>query len=797
MSIFTRLFLMIGLVSGVSLGIVAGLMWRNAVELERQLNRENAAAGERVLRKGTVLLEETLSDTHFMIVSEKARKVESYFANIADAVQLEAGLIHQFLSDAGSVSDAPPLFAGNDLTRQVQAKPSLGKTLVAVQPYVMYHPAPGVSVPEIAPSLNRLRRLGSFFAHTQKSVPGCDSTYFGSARGFILGYPGGRSFFKPTYDPRLREWYKQATAPGHPPGKLIWIVDFDRDDKTLLLTCARSVTLPGATKPEGVAAIDVTMPGVLKEMFNVGGLKVSSAILVDDTGRVRVRAFYKQPAQQSGSGANSSSPSFDQSNSREMPSVASLPEFAEIAAHIRAHPKKTADIYWHGKASRKPMAKADSVFIYSAVSFSTGSAASGSAAVSVPMQVGGDNWHYIVRLPMHSLLEPLTSVTGEMTGATKDISQAIQIRTRKSAALVLALIGATLLVALGVAYFAARATSRPLIQMAGVARGVGQGNLEQQAVETAGGEIGEMGRAINEMISGLRQRNLLSKTLSQYTAPTVVEEVLRRGGVQMGGVKGIATIFFSDLAGFTTMTEKMPPEMLVELLNEYLDAMTKVVLEEEGTLDKYIGDAILAFWGHPVAHDDDAARSCRAALAQREQLQRLCDKWASEGRPLLDMRIGIETGEVIVGNVGSELKSNYTVLGDTVNFASRLEAVNKIYGTRILIGEATRRQAGNAIEAREIDFLAVAGKSQPVRVHELVGMAGALTPAQQAGYACYEQGLSAYRARQWDEAEEHLKRARTALGSDKASEVLLGRIQHCRVNAPPPNWDGSAILEHK
>jgi class 3 adenylate cyclase len=777
---FARLFLLIGLVSSVSLGLVAGLLWRNSVELERQLSAENREAGARVLQKGTSLLEESLSDTHLMIVREKAGKVESYFADIGDAVQLEAALVRQFLFDSGGARDAPPLFAGNELTARARAKPTLQKTLVAVQPYVIFHPALGVSRREIEPSLQRLRRLGAFFAHTQHTVPGCDSTYFGSAQGFILGYPGGKTFFKPTYDARKRPWYREAIAPGQIPGSLVWSVTLDRDGKTLFLTCSRSVTLPGASQPVGVVAMDVKWPDVLNELFAVGNLKVSRAILVDTDERVRVSASY--PAS-----SGKSRPDFDDKNSLAMPPVKSLPGFADVASYIRRNSSRVAGIYWPGKDAGKTMTGADSVFIYSAVRFST----------DAQPRPSEKSWYYIVRLPMASLLEPITSVTGEMRTATRGISSAIEVRTRKSAALVLGLIGATLMVALGVAYFAARATSRPLMQMAAVARGVGEGNLDQQAIETSGGEIGEMGRAINAMISGLRQRNLLKETFSRYTATSVVDEVLRRGGVQLGGVKSVATIFFSDLVGFTTLAEQTSPEELVALLNEYFDCMTKIILGSEGTLDKYIGDAILAFWGHPIGHEDDATRACRAALDQFAQLQQLCDRWEAQGRPRLDMRIGIETGEVIVGDIGSELKLNYTVLGDTVNFASRLEAVNKVYGTRILIGETTRRSAGDAIEAREIDLLAVVGKVQPVRVYELLDMAGDVSETRRVGYAHYESGLKSYRARRWDEAEEHLKRAQTTLGGDKASEVLMARIAQCRLAPPPADWDGRATLDHK
>ena len=810
MSMFARLFLILGLLTSISLSLVAGLMWRNSIELERQLSLENSRAGARVLQKGTVLLEGSLRDTHLMIVREKARKVESYFVNIADAVQLEAALAQQFLSDSGSVNAAPPLFPGNTLTGMARADRTLYKTLVAVQPYAIFHAAPGVSRRDIVPQMQRLRRLGTFFAHTQHNVPGCDSTYFGSEQGYILGYPGGKTYFKDAYDPRLRPWYRQARAAGQTPGTLLWIVNLDRDGKTLLLTCARTVTPIGNKKSPGVVAIDVKLPNVLQEMFSVGNLSVSKAILVDDAGRVRVSASYGRRGAQD-------KPTFDNRNSLAMPPASSLPGFDAAARYLRVNPARSADIYWRGKERGQPMADADSVFIYSALRFSTRQPAmlqttkivapriavskqSTPKTIARQAKARGENagdWHYIVQLPMRSLLAPLQSVTGEMHGATRDISRAIQIRTRKSAALVLALIGATLLVALGVAYFAARATSRPLIQMARVARGVGAGNLNQQAVETSGGEIGEMGRAINAMIHGLKQRNLLQETFSRYTAPSVVEEVLKRGGVQLGGVKSVATIFFSDLEGFTALSEVTEPETLVALLNEYFDEMTKIILGSEGTLDKYIGDAILAFWGHPISHDDDAARACRAALAQAAQLQLMGEKWASQGRPRLTVRIGIETGEVIVGDIGSELKLNYTVLGDTVNFASRLEAVNKIYGTQILIGETTRRLAGSAIEAREIDFLAVAGKRVPVRVYELLAMQGELPETRRSGYSHYERALAAYRERRWDDAMQHLQRAQIALGGDQPSQVLLGKIENYRAAAPPPDWDGSSILQHK
>jgi adenylate cyclase len=781
MSIFARLFLLIGLVSGVSLATVAVVLWRNAIGLEQQLRAENIKVGNRVLEEGTRRLQEDLQRTHLIIVREKASTVESYFSNIAQSVQLQSALASQFLSDAGSTSSAPPLIPGNTLTGRARQNPALRKTLVGVRPYAIYHVSPAASrgaAREAAyKSMERLRRLGGFFARTQNSLPGSDSVYFGSSQGFILGYPGGLTYFKNAYDPRARPWYVQATEPKYRGGALSWIVSVDRDGKTLLLTCAKAVSQPGNPAPIGVAAIDVRLPNYTEELKEVGGLEVSEAILVDEAGQIRVSSL-----------DNTKRARLDRRGLPVTTPIQSRPAFAPVWAHLHARKKQDSGLYWDGQERERAMAKAQHVFIYARVAFATGERSAS--------QNRGD-WYYIVQLPMKPLLEPIEAVTGEVDSATNDISNAIEARTRQSVATVRALVAATLLAALCVAYFAARAASRPLVQMASVARNVGQGKLEQQAVESGGGEIGELGRAINAMIAGLRQRDLLADTMGRYVAPHVVKEVLRRGDVQLGGSRKVVTVFFSDLAGFTTLAEKTPPEVLIPLLNEYFEAMTSVILETEGTLDKYIGDAILAFWGDPLPQHDDAARACRAALQQRRALQVLGARWEAEGRPRLDMRIGIETGEVTVGDIGSTLKVQYTVLGDTVNFASRLEAVNKVFGTSILIGEQTRAGAGDAIEVREIDFLAVAGKSRPVRVFELLGMAGDVAPARLEGCAEFERGLFAFRERRWDEAEAHLQRALQVLESDKPSQNLLARVRKYRTEEPPADWDGSLILVHK
>jgi len=180
-------------------------------------------------------------------------------------------------------------------------------------------------------------------------------------------------------------------------------------------------------------------------------------------------------------------------------------------------------------------------------------------------------------------------------------------------------------------------------------------------------------------------------------------------------------VFFSDIQGFTTISEKIKPPELVAHLNEYLDKMSEIILKHEGTLDKFVGDAIVAFWGAPVPHRDHAVKACLAALEYQAELKKLRTKWKSENKDPFFARIGIHTGKMVVGNVGSTKRFDYTVIGDAVNLGSRLEGANKLYGTEILISEATYKAAKHKIETKEIDVITVKGKTKPVKVYELIG----------------------------------------------------------------------------
>jgi adenylate cyclase len=282
-----------------------------------------------------------------------------------------------------------------------------------------------------------------------------------------------------------------------------------------------------------------------------------------------------------------------------------------------------------------------------------------------------------------------------------------------------------------------------------------------------------------------RQKKWLRNAFNRYVSPAVVESILNNpGSLELGGKEILATIFFSDLANFTSFSEKLRPEDLVALLIEYFTPMTNIILDHRGGLDKFIGDAVMAFWGVPLPLENHAQYACEAALKMQEKIAELREGWLQRRLPLLDARMGIHSGPVVAGNVGSMDRFNYTVLGDTVNLASRLEGANKFYGTKILISEDTAEFAGPTFLTRELDLIRVKGRQAPVKIYELVGKRGEKELPYLDDFA---QGLDAYRKRLWDLAERHF--APLAPG-DPPSRTYLERCRLYRTDPPPENWDG-------
>jgi adenylate cyclase len=288
------------------------------------------------------------------------------------------------------------------------------------------------------------------------------------------------------------------------------------------------------------------------------------------------------------------------------------------------------------------------------------------------------------------------------------------------------------------------------------------------------------------------------RAFSKYVSHHVVKRILEHPEhLRLGGEKRELTVLFSDIAGFTTISEKLPPEKLVDQLNEYLDAMTGIILDAEGTLDKYIGDAIMAFWGAPLHQPDHAVRACLAALDYQAKLAELRMGWIGRGQLPFDARIGINTGPMIVGNMGSSRRFDYTVIGDAVNLGARLEGVNKVFDTHILISETTYYAAKEHIEAREVDLLTVKGKSKPVHTYELQARKGGLTEAQKKLNHQFHGGIQEYRRREWEKAIKSFEKCLEIVPGDGPSKTYLQRCETLRHEALPEDWDGSFTLKTK
>ncbi len=293
-----------------------------------------------------------------------------------------------------------------------------------------------------------------------------------------------------------------------------------------------------------------------------------------------------------------------------------------------------------------------------------------------------------------------------------------------------------------------------------------------------------------------RERKFLRGAFSRYVAPEVVDQLVKNPGqLALGGETRELTVMFADVAGFTTLSEGRAPREIVELMNECFTEITTVIQGHGGTVDKFIGDAVMAFWNAPVELPDHAALACRAAQDLLKALVRLNVGWAARELPAISMRVGLATGPALVGNVGSSSKFNYTVMGDTVNLASRLEGAAKVFGTLSLIAGSTVAAAAGAVPCRELDWLQVKGRSEPVPVFEV--MPGEATPNRVEAWERYAAGLAAYRSRRFDEAREQFAAVLKVEPEDGPAREMLARCDEYLVTPPPDDWRGEHVLHSK
>ena len=384
--------------------------------------------------------------------------------------------------------------------------------------------------------------------------------------------------------------------------------------------------------------------------------------------------------------------------------------------------------------------------------------------------------------------------------ATNDATSRHQqiLWTTVAATAVSALLGLTL------AALITRRLVKPLRSLMIGIETVEKGDLNVDLAVQSRDEIGALTNSFNYFVSELRVKEEIRSAFGKYVDPRILDSVILHPSVNdVTGARREMSVTFADLVGFTSIAEHLTPAGLVKLLNHHFTLQADAVQQHHGVVDKFIGDAIMAFWGPPfTAPDEHAAKACQAALAQVAAITKLQEMLPEitglrKNLPQISLRLGISTGEVIVGNIGSENTHSYTVIGDTVNLASRLEQANRFYQTSILICDNTRSLAGDVIVSREIDCIVVKGKTESTHIYELIGIRGKTLESEINLAECFSSALAAYRVQDWDCAEAGFHACLKVRANDKPSEIFLDRIRNFRINPPSTDWNGTWVFDEK
>ncbi len=351
---------------------------------------------------------------------------------------------------------------------------------------------------------------------------------------------------------------------------------------------------------------------------------------------------------------------------------------------------------------------------------------------------------------------------------------------------------AALLVAVAMSLYLARSYGRPLEALSRQSSRIRQLDLRQgEPIQSGLREVRELADAQQQMLNALQ-------SFARYVPVDVVKELMRRGEMaQIGGRSAELTVLFTDIRDFTTVAESMTPEALTAHMADYFETLIGVLEAERGTVDKLVGDAVVAFWGAPNPDARHARNAVRAVLRARTRIAELNRRWQQQGLPVLPTRYGLHCGPLVVGNIGAPSRLSYTVLGDTVNLASRLEGLNKIYGTEILASGAVQTATGSEFEWRLVDWVAVKGRTEPVEIHEPLGFRGEVAPATLLWARGYEEALRAFRDRKYGAARARLGELDTPPAGDLSAARLLQRCEELLRSPPADDWDGVSRFDSK
>lgn len=398
----------------------------------------------------------------------------------------------------------------------------------------------------------------------------------------------------------------------------------------------------------------------------------------------------------------------------------------------------------------------------------------------------------------------INGITRALHAGTKESAKTTESLESRTQWLSWSVTLAACVLGLAVAFLITRNLVRPVRELLGFTNAIRSGNLDIHIQIKTGDEIGLLADSFNHMVGEMRQKELIKSMFGKYVDPRIVQGLLLdQQHFTQGGERQHMSVFFSDLEGFTAACESLTPTGAVKLLNQYFSLMAEPIRDQHGIIDKYIGDSVMAFWGPPFsAANEHALQSCLAALEQQARVPKfqalLPDVLGiRKNVPIIRVRMGIATGDVTVGSIGSEDARSYTVIGDNVNLASRLEGANKVYKTQILISEETFKLAGDAVETREIDAIRVVGKTDPGRIYELIARKGDIAPKTVELRDHYEAGLKAYRAREWDNARAAFARCLAINAEDGPSLLFARRVDALQGQTLAEQWDGVWTMTEK
>lgn len=400
----------------------------------------------------------------------------------------------------------------------------------------------------------------------------------------------------------------------------------------------------------------------------------------------------------------------------------------------------------------------------------------------------------------------INAVSRELHAGTRDTSNNTEALEEKTQLLSWSVTLAACAFGLVVAFFITRNLVRPVRELLGLTQAIRSGNLDIHIEIKTGDEIGLLADSFNDMVEELRQKEQIKRMFGKYVDPRIVQGLLLdQKNFTEGGERRHMSVFFSDLQGFTTACEGLTPTGAVRMLNHYFSLMAQPIRDHRGIIDKYIGDSVMAFWGPPFSSaTEHAAQACFAALEQQARIpefQAMLPEVLGirKNVPVIRVRMGIASGDVTIGSIGSEDVRSYTVIGDNVNLASRLEGANKYYGTQILISEETRCLAGDLIEVREIDAIRLVGKTESVRIYELLGRKDAAdaAPKFKALREPYELGLQLFRDGQLNEADQAFDQCLQVCPTDGPAQLFKQRIAQRRAQSPDEPWDNVWTMSEK